>query len=146
MTATTHSAKTDSELGWRAIRWGFAGIFGGGALVHASLALWSPEGYRPFADAALFGWVSDGWQNIFMANPTLWALLLGAAELIIAMLLVSKPRAGYLAVVAFHLALMLFGWGFWLWCVPALAFAVPATIHAFATAADQRRGVRPSTK
>jgi hypothetical protein len=37
-------------------------------------------------------------------------------------------------VVGFHLALMLFGWGFWLWCIPALAFAVPAMLHAFRTA------------
>ena len=26
---------------------------------------------------------------------------------------------------------MLFGWGFWLWAVPALAFAVPAARHTF---------------
>ncbi|WP_272948998.1 hypothetical protein [Kribbella soli] len=28
-------------------------------------------------------------------------------------------------------ALMLFGWGFWLWCIPALAFAIPAARHTF---------------
>jgi hypothetical protein len=133
MSTTSRSHSTDTDLTWRAIRWGFIGIFGGGALVNASLAVWSPATYRPFADAPLFGWVSDGWRNIFMANPTLWALLLGAGELMITMLLVSRPRVGYLGVVGFHLALMLFGWGFWLWCVPMLAFAVPATIHAFRT-------------
>jgi hypothetical protein len=34
-------------------------------------------------------------------------------------------------VIAFHLALMRFGWGFWLWSVPAPASAVPATVHEF---------------
>ena len=63
----------------------------------------------------------DGWQNIFMADPTLWALLLAVAELTIAVLLVKSPRAGYVAVIAFHLALMCFGWGFWLWSVPPCA-------------------------
>ena len=68
-----------------------------------------------------------------MADPRLWALLLGAGELLIAALLIFARRLGYLAVIAFHLALMLFGWGFWLWCVPALAFAVPAAVHTFRT-------------
>ena len=30
------------------------------------------------------------------------------------------------AVIAFHLALMLFGWGIWTWSVPALEFLIPA--------------------
>jgi hypothetical protein len=66
-----------------------------------------------------------------MAHPTVWALLLAACELTIAALLIKVRRLGYLAVIAFHLALMLFGWGFWLWSLPALAFAVPATRHTF---------------
>jgi hypothetical protein len=68
-----------------------------------------------------------------MADPRLWALLLGAGELVIAALLIFARRLGYVGVIAFHLALMLFGWGFWLWSVPALAFAVPAAVHEFRT-------------
>jgi hypothetical protein len=37
-------------------------------------------------------------------------------------------NAGWAGVVAFHLGLLLFGWGFWLWGVPALAFLVPSAI------------------
>jgi len=128
---TTQPATTDATGVWRAIHWGFVALFGAGAFVHVFLALTRSGSYRPFADAALFGWVYTAWQDIFMAHPTLWALLLAAAELTIAVLLVKAPRAGYVAVVAFHLALMLFGWGFWLWSVPALAVAIPATRHAF---------------
>jgi hypothetical protein len=134
MTTTSgRIVQPDSTLVWRAIHRGFVAIFGIGAFVHVGLALGSPDQYRPFADAALFDWVHDGWQNIFMADPRLWALLLGTGEFVVAMLLILAPRLGYLAVVVFHLALMLFGWGFWLWCLPALAFAVPATVHAFRT-------------
>jgi hypothetical protein len=31
-------------------------------------------------------------------------------------------------VIVFHLALMLFGWGFWLWSAPALALIVPLAL------------------
>jgi hypothetical protein len=72
-----------------------------------------------------------------MAEPRLWALLLGAGELVIAGLLIYARRLGYLGVITFHVALMLFGWGFWLWSLPALAFAVPATVHEFRTASGR---------
>lgn len=133
-TMSRQPSSIDSALVWRAIHRGFLAMFGLGAFVHAGLALGNPDSYRPFADGALFGWVYDGWQDIFMANPTQWALLLGAGELVIAVLLVFARRLGYVGVVGFHVALMLFGWGFWLWSVPALAFAVPATIHEFRAA------------
>jgi hypothetical protein len=120
-----------SERVWTAIHRGFVGLFAGGALVHVWLALRSPETYRVFADQALFGWVSARWQDVFMADPRLWALLLAAGELTVAILLVVVRRWGYVAVIAFHLALMLFGWGFWLWSVPVLCVAVPAALREF---------------
>ena len=141
-TTTPPAAPVDSALVWTTIHHGFLAIFGAGAFVHLGLALWAPQTYEPFADAALFGWVRDGWQDIFLANPTFWALLLAAGELTIAVLLVVSRRAGYVAVIAFHLALMLFGWGFWLWAVPALGFAVPAAVHEFRLAG---RAVIPAT-
>ncbi|MEV0804021.1 hypothetical protein AB0I34_40455 [Kribbella sp. NPDC050281] len=108
---TTQSAtSTDSAGVYRAIHWGFVALFGSGAVIHFVLALTTPQSYRPFADGALFDWVYHGWQNVFTAHPTLWALLLAVAELTIAILLVKSPRTGYLAVIAFHLALMCFGW------------------------------------
>ena len=128
---TTPTAQVPSATAWRAIHWGFVALFGSGAGIHTFLALVTPNSYDGFADAALFDWTHSAWQEVFMAHPTVWALLLAAAELIIAVLLVKAPRIGYLAVIAFHLALMLFGWGFWLWSVPALSFAVPAARHAF---------------
>jgi len=41
------------------------------------------------------------------------------------MLVGGRPaRAGWLAMIAFQWLLMLFGWGFWLWSVPATAVLV----------------------
>jgi len=135
---TTPDTQVPAATAWRAIQWGFVALFGSGAAVHTFLALSTPDSYDGFADAALFDWTHDAWQQIFMAHPTAWALLLAAAELTIAVLLVKSPRIGYVAVIVFNLALMLFGWGFWLWSVPALAFAVPAAFHAFHASQDEK--------
>ena len=129
--ATQPATTADSTTVYRAIHWGFIALFGSGAAVHFFLALTTPDSYSPFADGALFDWVYDAWQHIFMPHATTWALLLALAELTIAVLLVKTPRVGYLAVIAFHLALMCFGWGFWFWSVPALAIALLAAHHAF---------------
>jgi hypothetical protein len=128
---TTPATQIPSATIWRAILWGFVALFGSGAAIHTFLALTTPDSYDNFADAALFSWTTEAWQNVFMAQPTVWALLLAAGELTIAVLLVKSRRVGYAAVILFHLALMLFGWGFWLWCVPALGFALPAARHEF---------------
>ncbi len=128
---TTPITQIPSATIWRAIRWGFVALFASGAGIHTVLALTTPRSYDGFADAALFTWTTEAWRNIFMAHPSLWALLLAGGELAIAVLLIKTRRLGYVAVIVFHLALMLFGWGFWLWCVPVLAFAIPAARHAF---------------
>lgn len=47
------------------------------------------------------------------------------------LLLVGRGRlraVGWVGVIVFHVALMTFGWGFWLWSVPALALLVPAAV------------------
>jgi hypothetical protein len=70
-----------------------------------------------------------GWTSPWLTRPCgPWSL--AADEFVIAGLLLAARRTAYLAVVAPHLALMLFGWGFALWCLPALAFAVPAAVRS----------------
>ena len=54
--------------------------------------------------------------------------VLAAGEIAIGVALLNGGRwalAGYAAVLAFHLALLLFGWGTWLWSIPVLAVVVP---------------------
>ena len=86
------------------------------------------EAVDEFADAALFAFVRDGWAEIFMAHPALWGLALFVGETTIGVLLLRggrSARVGWAAVVAFHLLLMLFGWGVWAWSVPVLVLTAP---------------------
>lgn len=95
--------------------------------VHLGLVAADPETYRHFADAGLFLFVRDGWQEIFMVHPATFGLMLAFGETLLGILLLLGGRfaaVGWVGVIAFHLLLMLFGFGIWLWCVPALAALV----------------------
>jgi hypothetical protein len=99
--------------------------------VHLGIVGADPEFYRPFAQSAHLEFVRSGWSEIFMAHPSFWGLALAAGETTLGLfLLAGGKRAGFAwaAVIAFHLALMLFGWGFWFWSVPALALLIPAAL------------------
>ena len=104
-------------------------LFTGG--IHLGVVAADPEFYRPFADGALLPFITSAWQNVFMANPSAWGLALSLGQVALGLLLLlggSWATIGWAGVVAFHLGLMLFGWGYWLWSVPALAFLVPSAI------------------
>jgi hypothetical protein len=103
---------------------GFYLVMGG---VHLGLVSADAEVYRHFADHGLFPFVRDGWQQVVMAEPAVWGLLLMVGELTLGTLLLVGGRAapwGWCGVIAFHVLLMLFGFGFWLWSVPALVLLV----------------------
>jgi hypothetical protein len=92
--------------------------------VHLGLVAADTETYRHFADSGLFGFVRDGWQEVFMAHPATFGLMLAAGEIVLGILLLVGGRyaaVGWAGVIAFHLLLMLFGFGVWLWSLPALA-------------------------
>jgi hypothetical protein len=112
----------------RVLRYGIAAIYASGAVIHTGFALFRPGIYRPFADESAFGWVRDAWRTVFMAEPRLWALLLAAGELLIALLLLTRATLGYVVVVLFTLSLVLFGWGFLLWSGPFLTAVLLAMI------------------
>lgn len=91
--------------------------------VHIVLAATDPQVYSAFAQEALFPFVRTAWREIFMADPDGWALVVAEVEFLIgAALLLGGvwARIGYLAVITFHIALMMFGWGFWMWSIPAI--------------------------
>lgn len=88
--------------------------------------------YETMADGGLFAAVRSGWRDIVMAAPELWIGLVAAGEIAIGLALLLPqpwPRAGYVAAIVFHLLLMLLGWGFWLWAVPALVVLALAARH-----------------
>lgn len=96
--------------------------------VHLGIVASNPEFYRPFASEAYFGFVRSGWADIFMAHPRGWGMALVVGETLLGVLLLlggTWAKAGWVGVIAFHVALMLFGFGIWLWSIPALALLVP---------------------
>ena len=91
--------------------------------VHLGLVAADTETYRHFADSGLFAFVRDGWQDVFMAHAATFGLLLAAGETTLGILLLLGGRyaaVGWAGVIAFHVLLMLFGFGVWLWSLPAL--------------------------
>ena len=100
-------------------------LFTGG--VHLGMVAADVEVYRHFADGSLLPFVRDAWTSVFMAHAVLWALLVMTGEVAMGLLLVrggAAAKVGWVGVIAFHVGLMLFGWGFWAWSVPALVFLI----------------------
>lgn len=113
----------------RSLVGGFFLVMGG---VHLGIVSVDPQTYDPFADHPLFPFVHDGWQSIVMAHPAFWGLCLMAGEITLGTLLLVGGRAarwGWVGVIAFHLLLMLFGFFFWVWCIPAVALLVLLARH-----------------
>jgi hypothetical protein len=126
-TSATTSATTSAPTGAGRPRPGVSSALGGFYLamagINTGMTIADATVYRHFADQALFGFVRSGWTDIVMARPTLWIMMLAGVETLIGVgLLVGgrAARAGWVAVIGFHLLLLLFGWGFWLYAVPAL--------------------------
>jgi len=116
--------ETVGRLARTVVGWFYLSMAG----VHLGIVAADPETYRQFADGSYLGFVRTGWDTVFMAHPAVWGLALFAGETVLGMCLLAGGRwakAGWIGVIAFHLALMLFGVGVWLWCLPALAVLVP---------------------
>jgi len=118
--------------------------------VHLGIVAADTETYRHFADAGLFAFVRDGWQGIFMAHPASFGLMLAGGEVALGILLLLGGRyaaVGWAGVITFHLLLMLFGLGVWLWCIPALIALVVLARQDTTTRASRPRhhgpGVTP---
>lgn len=103
----------------------FGGMFVLGAAAHVFLVSAHPGAYAAFADDALFGFVRTAWSSVVAGSPVLAIGALALFECTVGLLvLFGAPRfafAGAWLMIGFHIALMTFGWGFWLWCVPMLA-------------------------
>jgi len=91
--------------------------------IHVGIVASDTDFYRHFADGALVPGLRSAWQSVFMTNASLGGLVVAAGEALLGLLLVARSRSwrrlGWAGTIVFHLALMCFGWGFWVWCVPA---------------------------
>lgn len=105
---------------------GFYLVMGG---INAGIVAADPQTYETFANGSFWPFVTRAWHDVVMAQPYFWFLALAAGEVVLGLLLLHggrAARAGWIGVITFHVLLMSFGFGFWLWCLPALAFLVPA--------------------
>jgi uncharacterized membrane protein len=99
----------------------------GGALVHV-INLATGGDYAGFADPAHFAWVVDSWRAVVAPNQQLFIGLLALFEATVGVLVLSggrRTQLGYVGVIAFYLALWLFGWMETVWCV---AMIVPMVL------------------
>lgn len=128
---------------------GFYLVMGG---INVGLVVADPDTYRTFADGAYWSFVTDTWRDVVMAHPVAWILALAAGEIVLGLLLLrggAAARAGWIGVIVFHVLLMSFGFGFWLWSVPVLLVIVPAArsdwpaLVAHAPVADARPVATP---
>jgi len=120
---TVGTTRDRGALGRRLVG-GFFLVMGG---VHLGIVGADPQTYDGFADHPLFPFVREGWHQIVMVHPEFWGLCLMAGEIVLGTLLLVGGRAarwGWVGVITFHVLLMLFGVGFWLWSLPALALLV----------------------
>lgn len=96
--------------------------------IHVGIVAAGADFYRHFADEALVPGLDRVWRSWFMAHPSLGGLWVAAGEALLGLLLLSpspvRRRWGWTGVIAFHVTLMCFGWGFWWWSVPVLVLLV----------------------
>jgi len=99
--------------------------------IHVGIVAAGPDFYRGFADGAVVPGVRRAWHDVFLAAPVPCGLALAAGELALGLMLLRggmAARVGWCGVIAFHVLLVLFGWGFLVWSAPALAFLIPAAV------------------
>lgn len=129
-------------LASRSKRWRYVGRLAigvlfiiGGALAHV-VNLAGHANYASFADPALFAWVTHAWRTVVPPNHVVLIGLLAVFEATAGALIISGGRRtqfGYAAVIAFYLALWLFGWIEAVWCIimlPAMALLLLAERRA----------------
>jgi hypothetical protein len=122
-------------------------VFGAGANL-AMLA--DGTTYTGFADASPIPFVRDTWESLDVPHHHVFIGLLVAGEALSGALVLVAGRtrdAALLALIAFNLTLVVFGWGFAIWCVPVatgLALLVRADRAQRRTGAVRNRRRQPS--
>jgi hypothetical protein len=136
-------------LASRSRRWTYVGraavgvlFLIGGALLHV-INLANGGDYAGFADPAHFGWVTEAWRAVVPPNQDLLIGLLALFEATVGVLILSggrRTQLGYAGVIAFYLALWLFGWFETIWVVlmlPPMALLLRAERRAAAPVAPE---------
>lgn len=98
----------------------FGGMFLLGSVANAALVSGAKHSYDSFADGSYWAFIERAWHSVLVPNVAVFIPLLAAFEAAVGVLILvrSTRRLGIASAIAFHAALMLFGWGFWVWSVP----------------------------
>jgi len=94
-----------------------------GAAVNAFFLLRGDD-YAKFADGSYIAFVRDTWRDLVVPHHETWIGLLIVFELAVGVLALwggRRTQLAYAAAIAFHFALLSFGWGFYLWSIPMVA-------------------------
>jgi hypothetical protein len=137
ITAAARSRRDSSALrfGRRAVA---VLYLGAGSAVNAFFLLRGDD-YAEFAAGAYVAFVRDTWRSVVVPHHDIWISLLIAFELavgVLALLGGRCTRLAYAAAIAFHVALLSFGWGFCLWSVP-MVWALSELLRGELRAADR---------
>ena len=110
---------------------------GAGAAVNAFF-LMRGDDYAKFADGSYLPFVRDTWRDVVVPHHEIWIGLLIAFEGALGVLVLlggRRTQLAYVAAIAFHVALLTFGWGFYLWSFPMVS-ALGTLLRAELRAAD----------
>jgi hypothetical protein len=94
-----------------------------GAAVHAWY-LATDVTYSGFADWSWSSFVTDTWESLVVPHDGVFIGLLIAFEAAVGVLVLVPGRArrtGLVLIMAFHVALLAFGWAYLVWVVPMVA-------------------------
>ena len=104
-------------------RLAFAVLYIVGGAAANTLFLLRGDDYAKFADASAVPFVRHTWHTLVVPNHAAWIMLLILFELAVGLLALLGGREtqfAYVAAIAFHVALLSFGWGFLLWSLPMI--------------------------
>lgn len=104
---------------------------GAGAAVNAFF-LARGDDYERFADGAYVSYVRRMWRSLVVPDHHLFIGALIAFEAAVGVLALiggRRTQLAYALAIAFHVALLSFGWGFYLWSLPMIA-ALATLLHA----------------
>ena len=112
---------------------------GAGATVNAFFVLRGDD-YADFANGAYVPFVRDTWRSVVVPHHDVWISLLIVFELavgVLALLGGRRTQVAYAAAIVFHIALLSFGWGFYLWSLP-MVWALSTLLRGELRAANAR--------
>ena len=94
-----------------------------------------------FARGSSIAFVRDTWASVVVPHHEVWIGLLVVFEVAVGVLVLLGGRAtqvAYGAAIAFHVALLPFGWGFFLWSIP-MVVALSTLLRAEGRSAHRLR-------